>query len=291
MNNKIFPVAVTALVMLLAFAGASMQNAFAYDSADADNAIKIVSLSTDKDVYHLGENMEIVLVVYSPGNVSNVLIEVSGLKGRHGIDLISFSRGANLTSGENKMTFSSRIPSCGCAVSYGTHFINASVAYGHAGGSEVVNATHSIVLTSRGQITYVNITGEEAKRLIESEKVILLDVRTEEEEYNSAHIEGATLIPVSELSNRTEELNKSKKIIVYCRSGHLSATASGILIEHGFKKVYNVLGGINAWEERGYAVVPTATPTPEQPGSEAVLAIAALLAVAYWIMRRRASFK
>lgn len=286
--KKMLPVAVTALVMLSAFAGAGMQNAFAYNPADADNAIKNVSLSTDKEVYYLGEDMEIVLAVYSPGNVSNVLIGVSGLKGRHGLDLVSLSRGANLTSGETKMTFSSRIPSCGCAVSYGNYFINASVAYGH--GGEVVNATHSIVLTSRGRITYVNITDEEAKQMIESEDVILLDVRTEAE-YHTAHIEGATLIPVSELGNRTKELNKSKKIVVYCRSGNRGVTASGILIEQGFDRVYNVLGGINAWEERGYPVVSTATSTPEQPGFEAVIAIAGLLAVAYLIKRRKASFK
>ncbi|HID19841.1 MAG TPA: hypothetical protein EYP28_02725, partial [Methanophagales archaeon] len=161
--KKMFTVALTALVMLLAFAG--MQSVFAYNPTGADNAIKIASLSTNKDIYHLSEDMEIVLSVYSQGNVSNVLIEVSGLKGRHGSDLISFSKDANLTQGENKVFFPCKIPSCGCAVSYGNYFINASVVY----DGEVVNATHSIVLTSRGQITYVDIVGEEAKRLIESE--------------------------------------------------------------------------------------------------------------------------
>ncbi len=107
-----------------------------------------------------------------------------------------------------------------------------------------------------------------------------------EDEYNAAHIEGAILIPLSELCNRTEELNKSKKIVVYCRSGHRSATASGILVEHGFKRVYNVLGGINEWEERGYPVVNTTTSSPEQPGFGVALSIAGLLAVAYWIKRK-----
>jgi len=280
MSNKIFCAVVAAIVMLSAFAGAGMQSAFAFSSA-ADNAIKIVSLSTDKDIYHLSENMEIVLSVYSPENVSNVLIKVSGLRGRHGSNLVSFSRDANLSAGENKVVFSYRIPSCGCAVSYGSHFINASIVH----DGEAVNATHGIVLASRGKITYVNITVGEAKRVIDTEDVILLDVRTEEE-YNAAHIEGATLIPVSELSNRTGELNKSKKIVVYCRSGRRSATASSILVEHGFERVYNVLGGINEWEERGYPVVNT-TSSPEQPGFETVLAIAGLLAVACWIRCRR----
>ncbi len=281
MNNKIFPALVAAIVMLSAFAGAGMQSAFAFSPADVDNTIKIASLSTDKDVYHLSETMEIVLSVYSAENVSNVFIIVSGLKGRHGKNLVSFSRDENLSAGENKVIFSYKIPSCGCAVSYGNHFINASVVQ----DGEVMNATHSIALTSRGKITYVNITGEEAKRVIDTEDVILLDVRTEEE-YDSAHIEEATLIPVAELSNRTEELNKSKKIVVYCRSGHRSATASGILIEDGFKRVYNVLGGINEWEERGYPVVNTTTSSPKQPGFETVLAIAGLLAVACWIKRK-----
>lgn len=160
-------------------------------------------------------------------------------------------------------------------------------AYNHASG----NATHSIaIIPNPNQITHVNIVVEETKRMIESksEDVTLLDVRTADE-YHTAHIEDATLIPVAELSNRTEELNKSKKIIVYCRSGKRSVIASGILIEHGFDRVYNVLGGINAWEESGYAVVPSTT--PEQPGFESVLAIAGLLAVACWIRCKKVSFK
>ena len=285
MSNKIFLALVAVIVMLSAFAGAGMQSTFAFSPADVDNAIKIASLSTDKDVYHLSENMEIVLSVYSAENVSNVLINVSGLKGRHEKNLVSFSRDENLSAGENKMVFQYGIPSCGCAVSYGNHFVNVSVVH----DGEVVNATHGIVLTSRGQITYVNITGEEAKRMVDTEDVSLLDVRTEEE-YNPAHIEGATLIPVSELSNRTGELNKSKKIVVYCLSGRRSATASSILVEHGFERIYNVLGGINAWEERGYPVVNT-TSSPEQPGFETVIAIAGLLAVACWIRCKKMSFK
>ena len=81
MLNKIFPVVVAAMVMLSAFAGAGMQSAFAFSSAAGD-AIKIVPLHTDKDIYHLNKNMEIILSVYSAENVNNVLINVSGLKGR-----------------------------------------------------------------------------------------------------------------------------------------------------------------------------------------------------------------
>lgn len=281
MDNKKISIVVATIVMLSAFAGASMQSAFAFSPA-ADGTIKIVSLHTDKDIYHLNENMEIILSVHSAENVNNVLINVSGLKGRHEKNLVSLSRDANLSAGENKVFFSYKIPSCGCAVSYGNHFINASVVYNNG---EVVSAAHSIVLTSRNKITYVNITVEEAKRIVDTKECTLLDVRIEEE-YNSAHIRGAKLIPVAELSNRTEELNMSKKIVVYSGSGHNSSIATDILIENGFERVYNVVRGIDAWEESGYPVVNT-TSTPEQPGFEVVLAIAALLVVACLVKRNK----
>ncbi|MDF2955172.1 MAG: Rhodanese-related sulfurtransferase [Candidatus Alkanophagales archaeon MCA70_species_2] len=69
-------------------------------------------------------------------------------------------------------------------------------------------------------------------------------------EFNESHIGGALLIPLSELENRLEELDKDKKIIVYCRSGRRSADACAILAEHGFD-AYNMLGGILAWERSG----------------------------------------
>jgi PGF-CTERM protein len=50
-----------------------------------------------------------------------------------------------------------------------------------------------------------------------------------------------------------------------------------------------VFGGINAWEESDYSVVSTTTPIPKQPGFGAVIAIAGLLVVAYWIKRRKVS--
>jgi rhodanese-related sulfurtransferase len=123
---------------------------------------------------------------------------------------------------------------------------------------------------------------EEAKRMSESENLTLLDVRTAEE-YNAAHINGALLIPFSELSNRTEELNKSSKIVVYSDNSSNSTRACEILIEKGFERVYTVLGGINAWNESGYPLVATAT--PKLPGLEAVLALGALLIVAYRLRR------
>jgi hypothetical protein len=219
MNTKILPIVVVIgviVIILSAFLGAGMGSVFATNVAaddDYNTTIKIRSMITDKDIYHSNEEMKIVLSLYSAENISGVVVNVSGIENKWGKDLVSFSKSMNVTSGENEMTFTSKLPSCSpCAgIGLGTYFINVSVSY----DDEVVNATHCIAITPKpNQITHVNIVVEEAKRMIESESedVTLLDVRTEEE-FNSAHISGAILIPVSELSNKTEELNKSKVFV------------------------------------------------------------------------------
>jgi rhodanese-related sulfurtransferase len=83
--------------------------------------------------------------------------------------------------------------------------------------------------------------------------LVILDVRTKGE-YDSGHIYGATLIPVTELLARIGELASRKydPILVYCGSGGRSVTASGILDSNGFTEVYNMLGGIAAWKSAGY---------------------------------------
>jgi PGF-CTERM protein len=59
-------------------------------------------------------------------------------------------------------------------------------------------------------------------------------------------------------------------------------------MERGFERVYPVIGGLQAWNESGYVMVTTAEETPTaEPGFELTVAIAALMAVAYLIRRRR----
>ena len=98
------------------------------------------------------------------------------------------------------------------------------------------------------------ITPEEVYGIIENdEDYLIVDVRTEEE-YDSGHLEGALLLPVQELEGRLDELPIDKPIIVYCRSGARSRTAATILVENGFKQVYD-MGGISDWTAEGYPVI------------------------------------
>lgn len=76
---------------------------------------------------------------------------------------------------------------------------------------------------------------------------IILDVR-EEAEYAFGHIEGSKSIPIGELENRLEELDKNQEIYVVCRTGSRSDLAAKKLTEIGFTKVYNVLPGMTSWK-------------------------------------------
>lgn len=98
-----------------------------------------------------------------------------------------------------------------------------------------------------------DISAEEVYEIISSGRVkdyIILDVRTPEE-FSEGYIEGALLIPVSELEGRLNELSKDKPIITYCRSGKRSMEAAIILVKNGFTQVYD-MGGINDWIAKGY---------------------------------------
>jgi rhodanese-related sulfurtransferase len=101
-------------------------------------------------------------------------------------------------------------------------------------------------------VSYQDVSVEEARELIDA-GAFVLDVRTIDE-YNSGHIEGAVLIPHTNLEERILEVPRDKVILVYCRSGRRSEIASTILINNGFTQVNNMLGGINAWNAAGYSL-------------------------------------
>src|SRR4030043_1557554 len=100
-----------------------------------------------------------------------------------------------------------------------------------------------------------NITADEVYKMLSSNKdYFILDVRSKEE-FDSGHIEGAYLVPVSELENRLAELPRDKPVIVYCRSGSRSTSAANILLDKGFKEIFNMAGGIIEWQSKGFPVI------------------------------------
>ena len=99
---------------------------------------------------------------------------------------------------------------------------------------------------------YPNITvADVQKKIYIKNNILLLDVRTVDEfDGPLGHIAGAVLIPIQEIEQRIDELNKhkEKEIIVICRSGNRSQTGTRILISHGFNAV-NMVGGMKAWND------------------------------------------
>ena len=112
-----------------------------------------------------------------------------------------------------------------------------------------------MMLTACGQdtendreVVYMNITAEEAKRIMDSEEdYIILDTRTEAE-YDEGHIPGAIVIPHDEIADRAEEElpDKDRSILVYCRSGRRSKLAAEALVELGYTNIKE-FGGIIDW--------------------------------------------
>ena len=112
-----------------------------------------------------------------------------------------------------------------------------------------------MLLTACGQdkendqgAVYVNITAEEAKQIMDSEKgYIILDVRTQEE-YDQGHIPGAILISHEKIAEKAEDVltDKNQLILVYCRSGRRSKIAAEALVELGYTNIKE-FGGIIDW--------------------------------------------
>ena len=90
----------------------------------------------------------------------------------------------------------------------------------------------------------------QAKEKIINGGAILIDVRTQEE-YDTSHIDGASLLTLDNINEDTVTsivYNKNKPIIVYCQSGKRSAQALNILKNLGYKEVYD-LGAMSNWKE------------------------------------------
>ena len=98
------------------------------------------------------------------------------------------------------------------------------------------------------EVIYMNITAEEAKKIMDTQEgYIILDVR-EQEEYDEKHIPGAIVIPYTQVPTRAEEVltDKNQLILVYCRSGRRSKIAADALVELGYTNIKE-FGGILDW--------------------------------------------
>ena len=96
----------------------------------------------------------------------------------------------------------------------------------------------------------VNATAADVRDLLAKTRqgeLTLLDVRMEPE-YEEFHLPGATLLPLPDLPDRLDAIDRDKPVVVYCRSGGRSAAAAKLLAGAGFPRIVNMLGGAMAWQ-------------------------------------------
>jgi len=98
---------------------------------------------------------------------------------------------------------------------------------------------------------YREVTSEDAAQLIKNVKPVILDVRTSGE-YKKGHLKDSVHIPVQKLQSRLKELApyKDERILIYCATGNRSTVASKILIDNGFKRIFNMRRGIVDWSKK-----------------------------------------
>jgi rhodanese-related sulfurtransferase len=108
--------------------------------------------------------------------------------------------------------------------------------------------------------TLIGVSGDqigtlEATRLMNQGPTLVLDVR-EQKEFAAGHLPKARHIPVRELAKRIDEIAKfkSKPVIVTCASGARAGTACRFLRKAGFANVYQLRGGLNAWQQASLPV-------------------------------------
>jgi hydroxyacylglutathione hydrolase len=92
---------------------------------------------------------------------------------------------------------------------------------------------------------------QQLRSKLKNSEVTLLDVR-EPREWKEGYTEGARRIFFGDLAEKASSLPKDKPIAVTCSVGNRSSIGASILKRKGFKEVYNVLGGMTAWENLGY---------------------------------------
>lgn len=114
----------------------------------------------------------------------------------------------------------------------------------------------NITVIEYQQPNYRAVTSKEAAELINNIQPLILDVRTPGE-HKRGHLENSILIPVQELQSRWKEISayKNQDILIYCATGNRSTVASKILIDRGFKRIYNMRYGIKDWSKNRYPVV------------------------------------
>lgn len=103
------------------------------------------------------------------------------------------------------------------------------------------------LFSARPTVPEIDVAGLAAARAAGADLQIV-DVR-EPDEWAAGHMPGAVLIPLGQLAQRAGELDPARPVVMVCRSGNRSGTATKLLLQGGFTDVKNLVGGMIAWAD------------------------------------------
>lgn len=96
-------------------------------------------------------------------------------------------------------------------------------------------------------MNFISVSYEQAKKMVEEQSVTIADVRSQAS-YEEAHIPNAQHLTIANLDAFCAASDKTKPVLVYCYHGISSQAVAQHLIAQGFKEVYNLVGGFEAWQ-------------------------------------------
>ena len=139
-------------------------------------------------------------------------------------------------------------------------------------------------------VTVSEVDAATVQRWLDEDKAVLIDVR-EPMEYNREHIIGARLMPLSDLDAADFTRDAGKIAVCHCRTGNRSAKAAARIVASGFKEVYSLKGGIEAWKQAGLPVhlnrkapIDITRQVQIAAGSLVVLGVVLALLISPWFM-------
>ncbi len=104
-----------------------------------------------------------------------------------------------------------------------------------------------LIIKLFGFLSRLGIKQLSPKEFDQKKGMVVLDIRTDKE-YEKGHIPGSVHVPLADIGDRVKKLKKDKELVVYCENGNRSIWAIKRLMGMGYKNLYNLKGGYNAWK-------------------------------------------
>lgn len=114
-------------------------------------------------------------------------------------------------------------------------------------------------LSGISQTAKTNVTAQEFKKLIEDKKLVLIDLRTDDEIKTKGKIKGARQINFLDKTaeEQINKLDKQKGYLIYCAGGGRSADCAELMEQLGFKTIINLEKGFSDWQKSGFEIEKT----------------------------------